>query len=192
MRWWMVPVLAAAAGCAAEPTRFGAADGGRGSSFYYEIENGGRNWGDIKVWSLGARELEGGVPGVEIGFRLRADADQPLEFDAAATTAEVGHDGRYERVHPQAPAGSTLKAAPGAVETFVLRFPLPRGLEPEDIEEIEVNWAVRTPAGRMTFSSVFVPRIEDRRPYASYYGASYGPWYRYPGYWGYGHPHYWP
>lgn len=185
-------VLACLAGCAAGETRFGAADGGQGSSFYYELANGDRNWGDVKVWSAGVREMEDGVPILEIGFRLRADADQPIELEAAGVTAETRSDGRYERIHPDAPPASTVKAAPGAVESVSLRFRLPRNLEPEDVDEIEVNWAVRTPAGRMTFSSVFLP-VVDARSYERYYGGGYyGPWYRYPGYWGYGHPHTWP
>ena len=190
MRWPAI-VLAAVAGCAAEETRFGAADGGRGSSFYYELENGGRNWGDVKLWSLGVRSLEDGVPIVEIGFRVRADADQPLEVEVASIYAEIGHDGRFDRVVPETPASSSVKTAPGAVESFVLRFRLPRNLEPEDVDEVEINWSVRTPAGRMTFSSVFLPLVDARYP-NSYGWGTYGPWYRYPGYWGYGYPHYWP
>ena len=120
MRGWWVPVLALAAGCAAQEVRFGAAEGGQGSAYYYELDSGGRNWGDAKVWSLGARASEDDVPVIEIGFRLRADADQALEFDVAGAYAEVGRRGRFERVHPAGTPASTVRVAPGAVETVVL------------------------------------------------------------------------
>jgi hypothetical protein len=196
MRWWMVPALAAAAGCAAEQARFKAAGDGRGTAYYYPIESGGRTWGDVKVWSPGSYELDDETPVVEVDFRIRGDADQALEFDVAATYAEIGTDGRFERVLADRTPGSAVRVEPGAVETVVLRFALPGKVGPRDVDEFEVNWVLRTPSGRLTYTSVFVPLRDERR--VSYrpsmgWGLYFGHPYRYRHHLGtWDDPFFWP
>lgn len=165
-------LLLLTAGCAAEPDRFLPANG-QGSAAYYELERDGRNWGDVKLWS----PSPGGHADVfDVRFRVRNDGDVPIEVDLGATYAELTIDGRQERARPRN-ASEKLSVPARETREFEVLFPLPRDAEPEDIDEAEVNWALSTPGGRLTHSTVFLPHYEDDGRLAYHYGYGYyRPW----------------
>lgn len=169
MRRW-IPLLTLAAGCS-DTIRLLPAGDAQGTAAYHDLRSESRSWGDVKVWSPGSYE---GF--VDIRFRVRNTSGQPIEFDAAGAAAEVGVKGVFRRVSPEKAAGS-VSVAPGKAEEIPLRFPLPPGVDAEDVEEIEILWTVRGPDGALTRSSVFVPAWEDSRYYyAPMYSGRYGVW----------------
>ena len=195
MRTGPLVLLALAAGCAAEEQRFRPANSPRGTAAYYELERDGRNWGDVKVWSPGSSELDDDKAVLDVRFRVRNDGEQPIDFDVNATYAELGVDGRFERVRPNR-TGEAVSVAPGSVIDIPLTFALPPKIGPRDIDEAEVNWAIRTPNGRLTHSTLFVPLREERRVYyrpsigLGFHYGHYRPWHSWHGRW-YDDP-FWP
>jgi hypothetical protein len=165
-------LLLLVASCAAEPDRFLPADG-RGSAAYYELERDGRNLGDVKVWSTSPAQNENYF---DVRFRVRNDSAAPIDVDLAETYAELRLDGRVERARPRDGA-QKLSVPAGQTREFTILFTLPPESGPQDIDEAEVNWALATPNGRLTHSTVFLPHYEESYWSAYPYGAGYyRPW----------------
>lgn len=184
---WAPLLLAAFAGCVADRVRLRPSDGSLGAARYYEIQDEGYDWGDVKVWATLPSANDGEPDVLEARFRIRNDSDQTLSFETREAYADLGVDGRYERLSPEAARTDGVDVGPGRTEEASLRFRLPKGTTLEDVEEFEVNWSLRTPKGRQTRSSAFLLVYEPddayyrwASPYAYPYGPSrywYDPWY---------------
>ncbi|GIW72794.1 MAG: hypothetical protein KatS3mg102_2336 [Planctomycetota bacterium] len=184
-------------GCAAPRPSFAPTEnvrelGGGRSAAYYEIRLGDRNWGDVKIWWAGASEHAPHGAAIAIGMRIRNDGQAAIVLDLARTELEVtGSDGSLRVLRQPVLRAGALTVAPGEIQRLQLVFALGRAIELDEVVAIELDWAIRTPAGTFTESTPFRRRWHPEGRYAywywessycypyGYWGWCYDPWYHY-------------
>lgn len=153
-RSWLLLALSA---CSGGETSLRPVSGGPSGSAYYPLERGGQEWGDVRVWSPGTRN---GV--LEVRFRVYNESLEPLSFDEEASFAAMKLDGRQVRALPRSSRPDSTSVPPGHALEFPLFFSLPPNAKERDLEEVEVQWSLLAPNGRLTFTTVFLPLREER------------------------------
>ena len=154
-------VATAASGCAAASARFfpaGASAARRDGSIHYDLEASGAKLGDAKVWTAGAHPAgsAGRSALVHVGLRVRNASPHRFRLDMAQTGLElVTRAGRLVFVDDAVRVFGESEVEPGRLARFELYFPLPEGLEPEDIAAFDFNWALEIGPERMLTSTTF-------------------------------------
>jgi hypothetical protein len=176
------------AGCAHSadytPTNADTRAGARLPASFYEVQVGGTDLGQVKVWSEGGKEVpaEGmKVPTIRVGMRLRNTDTGPLTLDVAHSDLEVtAKNGNVVVLKEPAAVEGDTTVASGDLARVSLVYVLPQNLKPDDVEAFELNWLLDTPKGPFSRSTPFVREVTA--PYG-YYPGYYGPWAPY-GPWG--------
>jgi hypothetical protein len=152
---------------------------------YYELEVGGQNVGDVRVWSPGGykTEIDGEKERVVQGaMRIRNDSDQPLTLQLDRTYLEIvveGHD--FLTVEKPSRVQGETTIPPNSSQRVDLFFTLPEGVDPKDVKGFELDWVVETAAGLYSQSTPF-SRERDQTRYGYY--PYYPSWYWYDPFWG--------
>jgi hypothetical protein len=153
---------------------------------YYEVDIDRRNWGDVRVWSRGlfpAEDEEEGAS-IHVGLRLRNDTDSAGEL--SESYIEVNSSTQtFEKIEIPEKVTGERRVEPKEISRVDIRFDLPRAVDPDDVHSFEFNWAIQTPQGRYSQSTLFVRHRRPRLP--DYWGPSlhfgtYGLW-PYHNYW---------
>ncbi|MCO5167333.1 MAG: hypothetical protein M9894_13370 [Planctomycetes bacterium] len=162
---------------------------------HYDVRMDDRDVGHVKVWSVGPPPREAQLPAdrkrlIQIGVRIRNDAEVPMRLDLRATDLEIHTDeDRIFVVDTPALVNGLVDVGPGRLERVELLYALPAGVRLEQVRGYELVWALEVGGERMTRATMF-RRAEDDRgyyyyPYGYPYGAPYlGAWGTYP--WGLG------
>ena len=161
----------------------------------YELQDAGKRWGEVRVWSTGAAredDRERDAPtGMAIAFEIENTSDEELEL----VTAEIRLkeiETRRRRIDAMTPAetGPSTRIGPNAVVGARFRFTFPDDIDPDDIDSFRVRWVLTSPEGkRFTQFTTFVRSYY--RGHRRHRGYSY--WY--PtfvfGLWGFHSGHHW-
>jgi hypothetical protein len=194
--FFIVPLCAAVgvSGCATTSTLAAPTSRRQGQiGTYYEIDVGGKNWGDVKVWSPGAfpAKADGEREMVQLELRLRNDSSEELIVDLERSELEIVTKDRDSRkvhvVHHLEKTSGSDHIPPESTQRLELYFALPEDVAPRHIEALDLSWVIKTPAGIYSQSTPFVrqdnaDRTQKRVVYSSWY--PWYPWYPWPySYW---------
>lgn len=118
---------------------------------WQDVTIGGRDLGDVKVWSRGAPEHPAPRPDanrqVHVGLRIRNDSGAPMRLDLEASDMEV-HTEKERMVVVDTPleVRGRTEVAPGASERVELIYALPDGVKLRDVVGYELSWVIAVPA----------------------------------------------
>lgn len=120
----------------------------------YDLTESTYNVGDAEVW-LEPTDEEAGL--IRLGMRLRNEATLPLSLDLGDTSLEVRTDeGRMFVIDELAEVIGNDTVPPRQTGRVELAFPLPAGVELDDLVGFELIWAVETDDGvRVVRSTTF-------------------------------------
>ena len=161
------------------------------SSSAYQIRIGGEGLGRVRVWSMGVvQSSDDDADLLDVHLRIRNESDAPMALNVDETDLEVvTPDGRVHPVDaPELVSGGTT-VAPGKVGKIGLRFVLPEGVEPDEIEGFDLEWTLDT--GRGPYEEVTSFAVQEPRAHAAVFWPAYAPWWwdvAYP--WGWWYPGY--
>lgn len=156
----------------------------------YDLQLGGDDLGDVKVWSRGTPERPAlDAPEdrqIAVGMRVRNDSDQPMRLDLDTTllelyTAEGSH---FPLSGPLQLRGSTDIGA-HTTRRLELLYALPEPIKLAEVEGYELSWALAVGDERRVSHATAFRRADER--YYPYPYAPMGPYYYGPGWrWGVG------
>jgi hypothetical protein len=143
----------------------------------YELGTSQGDIGDVKVWSRGAQvmDLQGTrITAVHVGFEVENNAGQPIELrelalDSAMLDRQILRDIEPARID------GPMTIAPGQVSQIDAYFPMPRGIEPRDVDAFRVRWQVRDDSVTYAQHTPFTESRDEAVVY--YYTPYYDPFY---------------
>lgn len=102
--------------------------------------------GEATLWSEGASEHDGATA-IQVGMEFKNRGDETIVvYTADAVLARVNlGDRELARIAPVSPEGMIV-IAPGGERTVSLRFDLPAGVRPQDVDGFDVRWGARVGA----------------------------------------------
>jgi hypothetical protein len=154
----------------------------------YDLGVEQRRWGEVRVWSDGARyAADGPQPGtrVHVGFELENALDVPLVLDLGETRLEgLEINGELFAALSPATPHPEHAAAGHSVRFIDLMFVLPKPVPADEVGPFRVHWVLRGPDDwNYEQYTGFVEDYPPPRPY-------WGPTYWHVGY-GFGWGHRW-
>lgn len=162
VRLALTALLACGAGCTV--TRGLEASGEEGRALPLEVS--GRTLGTLKVWSGGiTNDVAGPEPTrVQLYVRLDNRDTEGLTLRDLAVVVYT-HAGERLRREPTADTAGERSVRPGRTLRTGLRFELPGEVAIRDVERLDLEWTIQSPAGRLIRSTRFVvegSRLEQR------------------------------
>jgi hypothetical protein len=174
------------AACVAETATFRPADAGggrrgRSAATRFDIDVGGEDLGAIKIWSEGAYADPDNPAEVVIVVRLRIQNQSAavMRLDLERSDVEVVTDDR--KLHLiEAPVSTTgtITVEPGQIGRVGLRYPIPKGLSPEELGGFDFNFTIDTARGVFLETASF--GRQRAGVHAAYFWPIWDPWW-----WGY-------
>ncbi len=141
---------------------------------YALADDAGRK-SEVRIWSAGVdRDGDGAI--VRVGFEIENRFDEPVEISIPDTrVVDVDVSGGANAVVDTRPMiDGEPAAAADAVQVVELSFPLPSGIEPDDVRSFAVRWSVR---GAVDFAEHTAFRREPSRyPDMYWHGGFYRGW----------------
>jgi len=163
LRLVLLALLALSAGCTV--TRDLEASGEEGEALPLEVS--GRSLGTLRVWSGGITSDVAGSEPTRVRLYVRID-NRDTEGLTLRDLALVvyTHAGERLRREPTADTAGERSVRPGRTLRTGLRFELPGDVAIRDVERLDLEWTIQSPAGRLIRSTRFVvegARLEQRR-----------------------------
>ena len=162
LRLVLVALLCLPLGCTV--TRELEPSGEEGSAQALEVP--GRSLGTIKVWSGGITSDVAGSEPTRVRLYVRVD-NRDAEGLTLTDLALVVYTRSGERLRREPTAGTAgdRSVRPGRTLRTGLRFELPGEVAIRDVERIDLEWSIQSPAGRVIRSTRFEvdgQRLEQR------------------------------
>ncbi|HBP23650.1 MAG TPA: hypothetical protein DEA08_38470 [Planctomycetes bacterium] len=162
LRLTLVLALACSLGCTV--TRDLEASGEEGAAQALEVP--GRSLGTIKVWSGGITSDVTGAEPTRVRLYVRVDNHDAEGLTLTDLALVVyTHAGERLRREPTPDTAGERSVRPGRTLRTGLRFELPGEVAIRDVERIDLEWTIHSPAGRVIRSTRFEvvgSRLEQR------------------------------